>query len=127
MVGTDVGGMVAYVCLRMSPEALESAVIMNTVIPGLAPWDEVEHNSHIWHVAFHAIPDLPKLLFQPKVPLYFGYFYDVILGDSCGVDEEARRRYAESYSDPISLRQGFELCRSVAADVKDNLAAHHAL
>ncbi|WP_336250579.1 alpha/beta hydrolase [Stomatohabitans albus] len=100
---------------------------MNTVIPELSPRDEIEHDPRIWHFAFHGIPDLPELLFQPNIPLHFGYFYDVISDKSQGVTEAVRQRYVKSYAAPILLRQGFEFYRSFDAEMKDNTAAQQTL
>ncbi len=62
LVGHDVGGQIAYAYLRAFPMDLAHAVIMNVAIPGVEPWPEVVANPHIWHLGFHAIPDLPEIL-----------------------------------------------------------------
>src|ERR1700685_1889547 len=38
LVGHDIGGMVAYACLRQFPD-LSRVVIMDVPIPGVDPWD----------------------------------------------------------------------------------------
>lgn len=53
LVGHDVGGMIAYAYLRRY-EDVAGVVIIDVVIPGLDPWDEVIGNPYIWHFAFHA-------------------------------------------------------------------------
>jgi pimeloyl-ACP methyl ester carboxylesterase len=63
LVGHDIGGMVAFAHLCERP-GLAAAVIMDTAVPGLAPWDEVARNPFIWHFAFHAVPELPERLVQ---------------------------------------------------------------
>jgi pimeloyl-ACP methyl ester carboxylesterase len=79
-VGHDVGGMIVYAYLHVYPETLQRAVIMNVVIPGLDPWFDVVRNPHIWHFAFHAIPELPERLVAGKQAAYFDYFYDQLAG-----------------------------------------------
>lgn len=120
LVGHDVGGMIAYACLRQKPEHLRAAIIMNTVIPGVDPWDAVESNPYVWHFAFHSLPDLPELLVAPNPGVYFDYFYDVISGDEATVPVASRSRYVESYRSPGSLQQGFEFYRSFRDDELDN-------
>jgi pimeloyl-ACP methyl ester carboxylesterase len=63
LVGHDAGGMVAYAYLRAFRD-LRRAVIMDTVIPGVNPWDEVLRNPYLWHFAMHQIPELPERLVQ---------------------------------------------------------------
>jgi pimeloyl-ACP methyl ester carboxylesterase len=75
IVGHDCGGMVAYAYLR-EHERGERVVVMNTVVPGVAPWDDVVRNPHIWHFGLHAVPDLPEHLVQGRQAGYFDYFYD---------------------------------------------------
>jgi pimeloyl-ACP methyl ester carboxylesterase len=57
LVGHDVGGMVAYSYLRQYDDVAR-VVILDTVIPGVDPWNEVVRNPNIWHFAFHAIASL---------------------------------------------------------------------
>ena len=61
LAGHDAGGQIVYAYLHAYPEDLARAVIMNVAIPGLDPWDEVKRNPHIWHFAFHAVPELPEI------------------------------------------------------------------
>jgi pimeloyl-ACP methyl ester carboxylesterase len=123
LVGHDVGGMVVYAYLHAFPGELERAVIMNTAIPGVDPWSEVERNPHIWHFAFHAVPELPEKLVAGHEADYFAFFYDVLSARPGGVGERARRRYVEAYSTPEALHIGFEWYRAFPNDEKDNLAA----
>ncbi|HEV7556544.1 MAG TPA: alpha/beta fold hydrolase, partial [Kofleriaceae bacterium] len=58
LVGHDAGGMVAYAYLRAFDDVAR-VVIVNTVIPGVAPWDEVIRRPDIFHFAFHQVPHLP--------------------------------------------------------------------
>lgn len=51
------------------------AVIMDTVVPGVAPWDQVLANPYVWHFGLHSIPALPELLVQGKQRQYFDYFW----------------------------------------------------
>jgi pimeloyl-ACP methyl ester carboxylesterase len=44
LVGHDIGGMTAYSFIKKYPEKLHRAVIMNTVIPGVDPWEQVKRN-----------------------------------------------------------------------------------
>src|ERR1044071_904918 len=51
VAGYDVGGMVAFACARDHGERIAGAVVMNTVIPGLDPWQQILADPRIWHFA----------------------------------------------------------------------------
>ena len=77
LVGQDVGGMVAFACFRQFGERLDGGVIVNTVIPGIDPWDQLLADPRIWHFAFHAIPDLPETVVSGRERPYFDYFFNM--------------------------------------------------
>ncbi|MGI9158092.1 MAG: alpha/beta fold hydrolase [Marmoricola sp.] len=93
LVGHDMGGMTAYSYLRRFEDAPRT-VIMDTVVPGVAPWDQVLANPYVWHFAFHSIPGLPELLVQGKQREYFDFSFDVLSPEQSGVSSEARDGYA---------------------------------
>lgn len=120
LVGHDVGGQIVYAYLRAFPGELARAVIMNVAIPGVDPWGEVKKNPHIWHFAFHAVPDLPETLIAGREAAYFAYFYDAIAAHPGAVDEEARARYAAAYARPEALKTGLDWYRAFPQDERDN-------
>lgn len=119
LVGHDAGGMIVYSYLRLFDD-LRAAAILDTVIPGVPPWESVLANPYIWHFAFHSIPDLPEALVHGRQRPYFDYFYDAISANPSAITDEARERYAASYSEQSALTQGFELYRSLRADAEQN-------
>ncbi|WP_283276863.1 alpha/beta hydrolase [Rhodococcus sp. IEGM 1381] len=119
LVGHDAGGMVTFAYLKQFL-TLRSAIIMDTVIPGIPPWESALTNPYIWHFAFHSIPALPEKLVQNNVRSYFDYFYDAISANPEAIPEPARNRYAASYTDPGALTQGFEFYRAFRTDADDN-------
>ncbi|MEU9018076.1 alpha/beta hydrolase [Actinomadura sp. NPDC048394] len=120
LVGHDAGGMVAYAYLRRHDAA--RVVIMNTVIPGVPPWDDVLRNPYIWHFGLHAVPSLPETLVRGHEREYFDYFYDVLSVDPSRLTPESRDAHAAAYGG-TALTAGFDLYRAFAQDVKDNTAA----
>ncbi|CDX43489.1 Alpha/beta hydrolase fold protein [Mesorhizobium plurifarium] len=122
VAGHDVGGQIVFALLRDMPEELSGAVIMDVVIPGVAPWQEVIRNPHIWHFAFHAIPALPEILVSGHERAYFDFFFDVLSKEKSAIPAEARDIYAKAYSRPESLKAGFDWYRAFAADAKTNSA-----
>jgi pimeloyl-ACP methyl ester carboxylesterase len=121
LVGHDVGGQIVYAYLHAFPGSLRRAVLMNIAIPGVDPWSRVTHSPQIWHLAFHAIPDLPEILVTGHRASYFNFFYDRLAGP-VGVSARARASYALAYARPVALRTGFEWYRAFPKDERDNLA-----
>lgn len=124
LVGHDIGGQIVYAYLHEYQD-LARAVLMNIVIPGIDPWADVIRNPHIWHFAFHAIPELPEALVTDRLAPYFDYFYNVLAATPDGVPASVRREYAAAYSRPEALRTGFDWYRAFAQDEKANLADKH--
>jgi epoxide hydrolase len=126
MVGHDVGGMITFSYLREFG-SLNSAVIMNTVIPGVAPWDDVIRIPWLWHFAFHSIPDLPEQVTANHLPAYFDYFYDATSAVPSSISKASRSQFVSSYQSPDSLRQGFEFYRALWKDAQENAASSDAI
>lgn len=80
LVGHDAGGMAAYSYLRQYDD-VDRVVVMNTVIAGVDPWNEVVRNPYIWHFGLHAAAALPETLVQGHQAEYFDYFYDALSVD----------------------------------------------
>lgn len=119
LVGHDAGGMVAYSYLRQYSDVAR-VVIMNTVIPGVDPWDEVLRNPYIWHFGFHAVPALPELLVQGRQAEYFSYFYDALSPAPERIGEESRAAHVAAYGTDAALTAGFDLYRALPQDARDN-------
>jgi pimeloyl-ACP methyl ester carboxylesterase len=126
IVGHDVGGMIAYAHLRRFTDAA-GVVIIDVVIPGLDPWDQVISNPYLWHFAFHAIPALPERMVHGRQGPYFDYFFDVLAADPARITPEARAAYAEAYASDAALAAGFGFYRAFAQDARDNLAGGGAV
>jgi pimeloyl-ACP methyl ester carboxylesterase len=122
LVGQDVGGMIAYSYLRAYQD-LARAVIMDVVLPGVDPWEEVLRNPYLWHFAMHMIPALPERLVQGHQEEYFGYFYDVLSHDQRRISDEARAAYAKAYAADSALTAGFNWYRTLYQDAADNRQA----
>jgi pimeloyl-ACP methyl ester carboxylesterase len=122
LVGHDAGGMVAYAYLRAFQD-LRRAVFMDTVIPGVDPWERVLRNPYLWHFAMHAIPNLPERLVRGHQREYFDYFYDVLSPDPARISDRERSASAEAYAGDAALTAGFSWYRAFPRDAADNRAA----
>lgn len=122
LVGHDAGGMAAYAYLRRH-HAVGRVVVMNTVLPGVAPWEQVLRNPYIWHFGLHAVPELPETLVDGRQQAYFGYFYRVLSADPDLITAESRAEQAAAYRQLPQLTAGFDLYRALAEDARDNAEA----
>ncbi|NVB79034.1 MAG: alpha/beta hydrolase [Kofleriaceae bacterium] len=122
LVGHDVGGMIVYAYMHAYAD-LARAVIVNTVIPGVDPWDAVRSRPEIWHFAFHTVPALPELLVHGHERPYFDFFFDRLSAAPAKVTPERRAQYADAYGSEDALRAGFDLYRAMPDDAKHNASA----
>jgi pimeloyl-ACP methyl ester carboxylesterase len=120
VAGLDVGGMIAYAAARDHGQRIAGAVVLNTVIPGIDPWEKILADPRIWHFAFHALPDLPELLVTGHQRAYFDFFTDFLAGKKEAVTEAHRAAFAHAYERPEALKAGFDWYRALQNDAKHN-------
>src|ERR1700761_7865552 len=60
LAGHDIGGQVAYAFARRFTGAARTVTIVETPVPGIEPWLELEVDVPMWHGAFHMVPGLPE-------------------------------------------------------------------
>ena len=118
--GVDIGGMLAFAAAREHGARIAGAVVMNTVIPGVAPWSKLVAEPRIWHFAFHAIPQLPELLVSGRERAYFDYFYDLLAGDKHALTNEIRNDWTRAYQRPEALKAGFDWYRALESAAQRN-------
>lgn len=126
VAGLDVGGMIAYAAARDYGPRIAGAVVMNTVVPGIDPWDKVLADPRIWHFAFHALPELPELLVAGHQRAYFDFFTNFLAGKKEAVTEDHRAAFARAYERPEALKAGFDWYRALQADARHN-SRHKAI
>lgn len=122
LVGHDVGGMIVYAYMHAYAD-LTRAVIVNTVIPGVDPWDAVRSRPEIWHFAFHAVSGLPELLVHGHQRPYVDSFFDQLSADPSTITPARRAQYADAYGTEDALRAGFDFYRAMPDDAKENASA----
>jgi len=49
VVGHDIGGWVAYALARLRPEIVRTAVVVETLLPGITPADAPPVEVPLWH------------------------------------------------------------------------------
>jgi pimeloyl-ACP methyl ester carboxylesterase len=120
VVGHDIGGWVAYALARRFPESVRTVMVLETPIPGIEPWLDLDIDVPMWHGEFHMIPDLPEALVTGRQATYFRHFFDVGTNDNRVISDADVEHYAYAYRDPDHLRSAFEVYRAVPANMTFN-------
>ena len=120
VAGHDVGGWVAYALARRFPDSVRTAVILETPVPGIEPWLDLNVDVPLWHGAFHMVPGLPEALVTGRQDVYFRYFFDTGTSDNRVISDADLKHYADAYGDPGRLRSAFEMYRAIPANMAYN-------
>jgi pimeloyl-ACP methyl ester carboxylesterase len=120
MAGIDVGGMIAFAAARDHGARIRGAIIGNTVVPGLDPWQRLISDHRIWHFAFHAVRELPELLVAGHQRTYFDFFSDFLGSKENPLPDGLRDTFAKAYARPEALKAGFDWYRAFGADAEHN-------
>src|SRR4051812_45964233 len=120
VVGHDIGGWVAYAYARTFPT--RTAMLLETAVPGIEPWLELDLDVPMWHGEFHMVPGLPESLVADRQATYFRYFFDVGTIDHTVIGDEDVEHYASAYGDAERLRSAFEVYRAIPANMAHNTA-----
>ena len=107
VVGHDIGLMVAYAYAAQFPSETEKLVVMDAFLPGVAGWEDVYNNPHIWHFRFNG--PTPEALVRGRERTYFEFFWNDFAADKThSLPEADRAAYAAAYARPGRMRAGWE-------------------
>jgi pimeloyl-ACP methyl ester carboxylesterase len=117
VVGHDIGGHVAYAFVRRYPESTRGAMILDSPIPGIAGWDEIQGHPAMWHVRFMQVPGLAEKLVAGRQADYFDYFFQ--FGKFTPSD---KAHFVKAYATLAQLHAMFEMYRAFPANAQFNAA-----
>ena len=121
VVGHDIGGHVAYAFVRRYPEVMRGAMILDTPIPGIEGWNEIQGDPHMWHAHFMQVLGLPEKLVDGRQADYFSYFFQV---GKFTQDEVSH--YVKAYGTLAQLHAGFEMYRAFPENARFNQSQRKA-
>jgi pimeloyl-ACP methyl ester carboxylesterase len=127
IVGHDIGGSVAYAFVRLHPKTPRGAMILETPIAGLEPWDEIKGDPRLWHLPFHQTPNLPEQLIAGREFIYLRNFLNRGVLDSKVISDAEVSHYANSYAAPDHLHAGMEMYRAFPDNEKFNATQTSAI
>jgi len=118
VVGHDIGLMVAYAYAAQFPAEVTKLVLMDAFLPGVAGWEAVYNNPHIWHLRFNG--PTPEALVQGRERTYFDYFWNDFAADKThSIPEADREAYAAAYARPGRMHAGWAYFVSFLQAAKD--------
>lgn len=119
LVGTDLGGQIAYSIAKNDTECISKIIMMNIAIPGVYPWDKIITNPWIWHFSFHSVPELPEKIVSGNEQEYLNFFYNALA--IIPIEEDYKNAFIQTYKNSVSLKSGFEYYRSFYNDTQKNI------
>jgi pimeloyl-ACP methyl ester carboxylesterase len=117
IVGHDVGGHVAYAFVRRFPQMTRGGMILDTPIPGIEGWEEIQGAPFMWHMHFMQVPGLAEKLVDGRQAAYLGYFFQ--FGKFA---PEEITHYLQAYGTDSQLHAIFEMYRAFPANAQFNAA-----
>src|SRR4029077_14267746 len=118
VVGHDIGLMVAYAYAAQFPAETEKLVVMDAFLPGVAGWESVYNDPHIWHFRFNG--PTPEALVRGRERAYFESFWNGFAADkNQSIPEADRVAYAAAYARPGRMRAGWAYFVSFQQAAKD--------
>jgi len=119
VVGHDLGAHVAFYMATKYPDAVSKLVLLDSVVPGIAPWEALTKDARLWHWNFYSIPDLPEALIEGKENLYFSWFLRSFAVNGAAVEKQIPRVVAE-FTGVGAIRSALQLFRARELDAKLN-------
>jgi pimeloyl-ACP methyl ester carboxylesterase len=117
IVGHDIGGHVTYAFVRRFPQITRGAMILDTPIPGIEGWEEIQGAPFMWHMHFMQVPGLAEKLVDGRQAAYLGYFFQF---GKFALEEIAH--YMKAYATVAQLHAVFEMYRAFPANAQFNAA-----
>jgi pimeloyl-ACP methyl ester carboxylesterase len=119
IVGHDLGAHVAFELASRSPERVSRLVMLDGVVPGLAPWSELRRDPRLWHWSFYNVPDLPEALMAGRERVYLSWFIKAFAVNIDAVEEDMEA-VIRDYSEPGAIRGGLGMFRTIDSDAGRN-------
>ena len=123
LAGHDWGGAVAYSYAAQFRSAVQRLVVIEMLVPGFG-WEPLltpNPAGWVWHMAFHAVPDVPEMLTAGKERAYLSYFLKTLGAyDPTAVTDDDVDEYVRCYTAPGAWHAAFEYYRAWFDDVAQN-------
>ena len=123
-VGHDIGCWVGYPYGAAYPKYLRKLVLIDAMVPGIAPNEGYalapERIHRNWHFFFNALPDLPEALISGRERTWLTWLFNAKARNPTAIEPEAVDEYVRCYSAPGGLRGGFGYYRALFESAAQN-------
>jgi pimeloyl-ACP methyl ester carboxylesterase len=123
LVGHDFGAATAYAIAAKWPDRAASLAILDMLIPGFGLEGLVRFSAGgwgLWHLAFHAAPEVPEMLIAGREREYLGWFFRNHACDPLAITAEDLDVYAGNYRQPGASRAAMGYYRALHEDAGQN-------
>ena len=123
LVGTDIGGMVAFAWTLRHPKEIGRLVIAETLLPGFGLEELMNPaTGGYWHFGFHAQVELATMLTTGKEEEYLSRNWSMF-SPLNGITIEDRAEFLRTYGNAEGMRAGFKHYESLIGDGRANREA----
>lgn len=125
VVGQDFGATTGYTLAATWPERVRSLTILDMVLPGFGLENAVNFSADgwgLWHLPFHAQPDVPEMLLAGHEHEYLAWFFRAYSYDPEAIGAEDIEVYADSLRQAGGARAAFGVYRALHQSAEQNRA-----
>lgn len=112
IVGHDVGALIAYDFALLHPDATRGIIFIESLVPGVDPWDEMKVNPLMWHFGFLQSDPLAEQLLLGREAIFIREFIREGVIDPATVDSADVEQYARAHAGADHLRAAFGFYRT---------------
>ncbi|MFI9538081.1 alpha/beta fold hydrolase [Nocardia fusca] len=117
LVGHDWGALASYTLAAQYREAVDRLCVFEMVLPGVSMFERAmtpqPGGAFLWHMGFHAVPDIPELLIEGHLREYMQWFFSAAAGVPDAVSPELLDHYVDLYGRPGALRAFLQYYREI--------------
>ena len=123
--GHDFGAVTAYVAAAAYRDRVVSLAILDMLMPGFGLEDGVRFGKDgfgLWHLAFHAAPEVPEMLIAGREREYLGWFFRNHAANPSAIAPEDIEVYAANYRQPGASQAAMGYYRALYESAEQNRA-----
>ena len=123
LVGHDFGAVTAYAIAAEWRDRVVSLAFLDMILPGFGLEDAVRFGPEgfgLWHLAFHAAPEVPEMLVVGREREYLGWFFRNHAASPTAVSADDIEVYAANYRQPGAARAAMGFYRALYESAQQN-------
>jgi pimeloyl-ACP methyl ester carboxylesterase len=123
LIGHDFGAATAYAIAAGWRDRVMTLAFIEMLLPGFGLEELVALSKTgfgLWHLAFHAAPDVPEMLIAGREREYLSWFFRNHAYDPTAISDEELDVYAGNYRQPGAARAAMGFYRALHEDAEQN-------